>query len=272
MRTCVSRAVAAVVLVGIVAACASPAGAPGREPFPAGARFDYQVGAAYPPPGGVTLVVRDSTAPPAPGVYNVCYVNGFQTQPQERERWLAERRDLVLSGKDGQPVTDPGWPDELLLDTSTEAKRERIAAIVGDVIAGCARAGFAAVEIDNLDSYTRSHGALDVEDNLALAAELARRAHGHGVLIGQKNAAELGERGRTEAGFDFAVAEECVRWAECASYTDVYGDAVLDIEYTDDLAGPFAASCDRRDTPVSTILRDRDLAGPGEDGYAYEAC
>ncbi|MBK1785959.1 endo alpha-1,4 polygalactosaminidase [Prauserella sp. ASG 168] len=252
-------------------ACGAPTGQAGQA-WPEGARFDYQLGAAYPPGDGVGLVVRDSTAEPAEGAYNVCYVNGFQSQPQDRDLWLEDRRDLVLSGDDGEPVTDPAWPDELILDTSTPAKRERLAEFAGEVVARCADSGFQAIEVDNLDSYTRSAGALDVEDNLALAAELARIAHEHGVLIGQKNAAELGERGRDEAGFDFAVAEECVRWDECSAYTDVYGQAVLDIEYTDDLEGPFREACERVPTPRSTILRDRDLVGPDERGYTYDAC
>ena len=39
---------------------------------PANAGFDYQLGEAYAPPSGVTLVVRDRSASPAPGIYNVC--------------------------------------------------------------------------------------------------------------------------------------------------------------------------------------------------------
>lgn len=38
-----------------------------------------------------------------PDFYNICYVNGFQTQPGERDLWLVQRRDLILIGGDGRP-------------------------------------------------------------------------------------------------------------------------------------------------------------------------
>jgi hypothetical protein len=254
------------VLVAAVS-CAAPPVPHRKVAFPVNAVVDYQLGGAYPPPDGVTLVVRDSTAEPADGYYNVCYVNGFQTQPAERDRWLADRADLVLYGADGSPLVDENWPDELILDTSTKAKRDRLAGLVGAVVRRCAAAGFDAVEIDNLDSYTRSAGALTVEDNLAFAAALAGIAHGDRLVIGQKNAAELGDRGR-RAGFDFAVAEECVRYAECAAYTAVYGDRVIDIEYTDNLPADVCGA----DRPPATVVRDRNLVPAGEPDHHYERC
>ena len=50
---------------------------------PDGGTPDYQLGAAYPPPDGVEIVARARTASPPPGVYAICYINGFQTQPGE---------------------------------------------------------------------------------------------------------------------------------------------------------------------------------------------
>src|SRR6478736_3479936 len=79
---------------------------------PAGG-FDYQLGGAYEPPAGTAIVSRDSTDEPAPGLYNVCYVNGFQSQPGEADAWDG----LLVEGDDG-PLADPGWPDEYLFDTS----------------------------------------------------------------------------------------------------------------------------------------------------------
>ena len=49
---------------------------------------DYQLGGAYPPPAGVTIVSRDRTAERADGVYTICYVNGFQIQPDEESLGL----------------------------------------------------------------------------------------------------------------------------------------------------------------------------------------
>ena len=61
----------------VLAACAP---AVDVVPLPVGVA-DYQLGEAYRPAEDVTVVVRDATATPEPGVYSVCYVNAFQTQP-----------------------------------------------------------------------------------------------------------------------------------------------------------------------------------------------
>ncbi|MGK9148948.1 endo alpha-1,4 polygalactosaminidase [Plantibacter flavus] len=239
--------------------------------FPGDLVFDYQLGGGYEPAPGVGGVARDSTDTPAPELYSICYVNGFQSQPADRDAWLAEP-DLVLVDAAGTPIIDENWPDELIFDASTDDRRARIAERVGASITACATAGFDAVEIDNLDSFTRSDGRLTVDDAVALATRYADIAHDAGLLIGQKNTGELGTRGRDEVGFDFAVAEECQRFDECASYTDVYGDAVVDIEYTDDLRGTFADVCADPQVPFSTILRDRDLAPAGDPDHVFEAC
>jgi len=270
-----------IALVAVVCAAVGMAGcatgtartdAPGTaDPFPADVVFDYQLGGGYEPAPGVGGVVRDSTDVPHPDLYSVCYVNGFQSQPADRESWLAEP-DLVLTDDEGAPIIDENWPDELILDISTPQRRDRVAARIGESIAACAAGGFRAVEIDNLDAYTRSRGRIDVEDALDLAARYAGQAHGAGLLIGQKNAAELGPRGREDAGFDFAVAEECASFDECDAYRDVYADAVIDIEYADDSGLDFAAVCDDASAPYSTILRDRDLTPAGDPAHVFAAC
>ena len=173
---------------------------------------------------------------------------------------------------DGVPVVDPGWPDELLLDMSTDDRRGAITSVVGDVIEGCATAGFDAVEIDNLDSYSRSAGRLTLDDAVDLVSRYAAVAHEAGLAIAQKNTAELGVRGRDEAGLDFAVVEECHRWDECSAYTQVYGDAVIDVEYADDLRGSFSDVCADSATPVSTVMRDRALVTPHRSGYVFAHC
>lgn len=268
------RAVAcapSVVLALALSACSPGTGAasPSFAPPPVGATPDYQLGGAYDPAPGVGIVGRDRSDPPADGMYSICYVNGFQTQPGELDGWDA---DLLLRDDDGEPVFDPDWPDEALLDTSTAERRDRIAAMVAPWIEGCADDGFDAVEFDNLDSYTRSHGALTLDDNLALASMLVDVAHDAGLAAGQKNAAEDAVELHERAGFDFAVVEECAAYAECPSYTAVYGDAVVDIEYTDELPRPFAEMCADEDSPASMVLRDRELLTPDDDGHVFETC
>lgn len=265
------RVSAFTVLLGLaLAGCAAgppPAAAPALPPV--GAGLDYQLGGAYDPPAGVGIVVRDSTAEPAAGLYSVCYLNGFQTQPADSRRMLADSPELILTASGG-PVRDENWPDELLFDTGSAQKRAALATVLLPQLTGCATAGFDAVEIDNLDSYTRSAGLLTAEDNVAFARILVTAAHERGLAIGQKNAADLA---LALAGlFDFAVAEECDRWQECDLYRAAYADRVLAIEYADDLRTDFAAACAVPDRPRSMILRDRDLVVAGAPGYVYESC
>ncbi|MEN5074116.1 endo alpha-1,4 polygalactosaminidase [Isoptericola cucumis] len=296
---------AALVLVAAVA-CAGPvtgeAAASSDEPRPAGPStassasaaaasvalpptagvFDYQLGGAYDEvdagagsggPVPVDVVVRDATADPLPGAYNVCYVNGFQTQPGDAEAWL-ERAELLLHDADGELVVDPDWPDEYVLDPSTEAQREGILDVLGPAVTGCADAGFDAVEIDNLDTWTR-FDEIESAGAYALARAYVETAHDAGLAIAQKNAAEITGVAHGELGFDFAVTEECAAWSECAAYTDVYGDHVLQVEYPDALeeAGlTFDDVCALDERAPLTILRDRDLVAAGEDGYVFAAC
>lgn len=257
----------------------SPTSAPAQggavEPLPEGALVDYQLGGPYDPPPGVTVVVRDVTATPAGAGYDLCYVNAFQTQPGDSEAWLADHPDLVLH-VDGVPLEDPDWPDELILDTSTPENRTAIAEILGEQVDTCAAKGFDAVEPDNLDSFTRSVGLLDEDDNLALAELLVERAHAAGLAIAQKNTVELGERGR-EAGFDLAVAEDCAVYDECGDYTAVYGRQVIEIVYDDapDFEDLLEASCadhGRGDDAISVVGRDRPLGLPGDPGYTFVTC
>ncbi|MGP9681069.1 endo alpha-1,4 polygalactosaminidase [Brachybacterium sp. AOP3-A1-3] len=233
--------------------------------------FDYQLGGAY--AADVAVVVRDASAEPLPGAYSICYVNGFQTQPDQAGFWL-ERPELLLTDSGGAPVADPDWPDEYVLDPSTAAQREGILDILEPVIAGCAEAGFDAVEIDNLDTWTR-FDAIDEGGARSLAARYVEIAHASGLAIAQKNAAEIAGTAHTELGFDLAVTEECGRYDECSAYTGVYGEHVLQIEYPESLAEgglSFADVCADPERAPLTILRDVELVASGEDGYLYESC
>lgn len=272
-----AAAVGLCAMLSALGACATPA--PGGSAIaadastairalPAGAGFDYQLGGPYDPAPRVEIVARDRSAPPASHAYSICYINAFQTQPGERETWP----DGTLLVDDDGPVIDPDWPDEVLLDTSGAAQRDAIAAVVTPWIRDCADRGYDAVEFDNLDSFSRSGGALTLADNLALAATLVDAAHAAGLSAGQKNAAEYAAELHREAGFDFAVAEECAAFRECGAYRDVYARRVLDIEYTDALPRPFAEMCADPEAPSAMILRDRDLRTPGSPDYVFEAC
>jgi len=239
---------------------------------PANAQFDYQLGGPYKPAASVGIVDRDRTAPAVAGKYSICYVNAYQTQPDEKSFWTSRHPALLLKNATGRYVTDPGYPDEILLDTRTAAKRARIAAIMGRWFSGCAASGYKAIEPDNLDSWTRSSHLLTRRGNVALARLLVRKAHARGLAIAQKNASEIAPL-HASIGFDFAVAEECAVYSECTAYTAAYGNRVYEIEYTDNggLAN-FIAACSALGSKISIIYRDRDIVPAGSGGYTYQAC
>ena len=222
--------------------------------LPSGTDVDYQLGGAADVPAHVGIVVRDRTDPPLAGKYDVCYVNGFQTQPDERAFWRRHPGLLLRDG--GRPVVDEAW-GEWLLDIGTPGKRRALARIVGRWTDGCADDGFEAVEYDNLDSFTRSHHLLTRADAVAFARLLVARAHRDGLAAGQKNLAGFDG---TAIGYDFAVAEECGRYRECGSYTRAYGDQVLAIEYR---PRDFRWTCRHYGDDLPVVLRDRDLTPKG---------
>ncbi len=231
---------------------------------PVDAPADYQLGGPYTPAAGVGIVVRDWRETPAPGSYGICYVNAFQSQPEQRRWWQRHHPDLILREGDAA-VRDPGWPGEWLLDTRTREQRTRIAAIVGRWIRACSRAGFQAVEADNLDSWTRSRGLLSRSGNAALARQLAHIAHRHGLAFGQKNAASLvGKR-----FFDFAVVEECQRYDECDRFRSRYGRAVIEIEYR---RRDFTRACRDHGDRITIVWRDRLLRPAGHPDHRFATC
>ncbi|AXK74471.1 hypothetical protein DXK33_04435 [Mycolicibacterium neoaurum] len=244
-------------------ASAAPAALP-----PTTGGFDYQLGGASDVPA-LAVVVRDSTAQPLAGAYNICYLNGFQTQPGAD--WSGDRGSALLRDESGTPVADADWPDEYILDPSTPSQRTTILQVLTPGLNRCAANGFDAVEIDNLDTFTR-FPAIERAGAMELARSYIALAHGRGLAIGQKNAAELAGIGRGQLGFDFAVTEECAAYDECNAYTGPYGPHVLQIEYVDNLPAPFAAVCAAPDRAPLTILRDRDLTPPGAAGHVYQQC
>jgi hypothetical protein len=248
----VTRRLALLLAPLLLVALAAPAFA--REALPVGPDVDYQLGGARSVPANVGIVVRDRTARPVPGLYNVCYVNGFQTQQDESGFWK-RRMGLVLK-RHGRPVVDEAW-GEWLLNVRTPRKRTRLAHIMGTWAKGCAARGYDAVEFDNLDSYTRSHGLLERRQAIAYARLLVRAAHAAGLAAGQKNLADFNGR---SVGYDFAVAEECGRYQECGDYVATYGRRVLSIEYR---RQDFRWTCAHFGGRLAVVLRDLDLTPTG---------
>lgn len=235
-------------------------------PPPVGAKPDYQLGGAYPPPSGVGVVVRDREADAAPGIYSVCYINGFQGQPDD-DTWKGANADLLLR-KNGKTVMDPDW-DEPILDTSNPDKRNRLAAIVKGWINGCADKGFRGIELDNFDTFTR-FPQLSQDNNIEYAKMLINHAHSRGLAVAQKNAAEITSVGKA-AGFDFAITESCSVYNECDAYTSVYGKNVIEIEYKGESEKAWTRACARNDG-ISKVRRDLNLVAQGKSGHYAAWC
>ena len=233
---------------------------------PVNAKYDYQRGGPYAPPAGVTVVTRDYKAAKAEGMFNICYVNGFQIERSDEMFWVTSHPDLILRDGNGTPIRDPKTT-EILLDTGLAEKRTAIASIVGDSIAQCANIGYPAIQIDNIDSYTRSQGLLTEQQAVYTMKMLSDHAHAMGRAIGQQNGADIVAR-RAELGTDFAVAEECNRNGNCAKYTAGYGDHVIVIEYRQQ---DFTAGCTAYPN-LSIVLRDANLVTAGASGYLYDGC
>ncbi|KAF9255510.1 glycoside hydrolase family 114 protein [Marasmius fiardii PR-910] len=247
-------------------------------PLPANGKFDYQIGGAYTPDADVKVVTRDRTESPAQGKYNICYVNAFQTQPDEGSFWKTPERDhLLLRNSSGGYFIDPEWPDEIMLDTSTDENRQQIAMIINGWVSDCKQKGFNAIEADNLDTFSRSKELLTADNNLALAKLLTAYAHSIDMAFGQKNAGDIAARAKSEAGFDFAVVEQCQEFEECDTYTSVYGNQMLEIEYYNtDLPQNglenFQSACAERGDQISIIFRDVEVKPPGGSGRVYQEC
>ncbi|NEA76075.1 endo alpha-1,4 polygalactosaminidase [Streptomyces sp. SID13588] len=255
---------AAAAMITPLLAAPEALGAPAVSLPPVHAGFDYQIGQAYTPPAGVRVVTRDHEAPPATGLYNICYINAFQVQPGAEGQWDA---DLLLRDGSGKVVYDDGW-GEALLDLRTADKRQRVAAKVGGWIDGCANKGFQGVEPDNYDSYTRSRGLLSSGAAKSYITLLAERSHSRGLAIAQKNTSELAGS-RAQIGLDFAVAEECGAYSECGDYTAAFGSNVIVIEYT---KKGLSKACASWGGQLSIVRRDVNVSPAGSSGYVRQTC
>src|SRR5882757_7480844 len=156
----------------------------GRKLPPANAVFDYQIGGAYPPATAARIIDRDRGDAPVRGRYNICYVNAFQTQPEENGWWVKHHRDLLLR-RNGKYVEDPGWPGERILDTSTNAKRTAIAVIDRSWFHGCADQGFQAIEQENTTELTGQKIGFDfaIAEECAVYAECGDYISAYGERV-----------------------------------------------------------------------------------------
>ncbi|MFF4845505.1 endo alpha-1,4 polygalactosaminidase [Streptomyces collinus] len=266
-RTWIALATAVVASAAATLAVQQTASAATYTLPPVHGAFDYQIGGAYTPPTGVKIVSRDWKASPAAGLYNICYINAFQTQapgdPGGPQDW---DKNLLLKDSSGNVIIDPDW-NEALLDISTSAKRTSIATKIQTQIDACATKGFKALELDNYDSYTRSNGKLTESNAQAYIKLLSAYGHNKGLAVGQKNTVELASN-HVANGLDFAIVEECGDTGECADIVSAFGNNAIFIEYTSD---GLSNACEYG-SQVSVVQRDRDVVPKGTSGYVRQTC
>lgn len=235
---------------------------------PPGVAFDYQLGGDYPPPDGTELVVRQwSGGEAVEGMYSVCYVNAFQTEaePGHPDSAMNWPEGLVL-----ERLEDPEWPGEHPINIDSNRLRRTAVEFIQHRFTECRLQGFDAVELDNLDTFTRYPDApFDRDDAIAYARLLVEEATEQGLAVGQKNTPELLDVARTEIGFGFAIVEQCGEYDECQQFVDTFEGRVYAVEYTD--AG-LAAACEAIVDVAGVVQRDLDLVTPDDVGYVHETC
>jgi hypothetical protein len=122
-----------------------------------------------------------------------------------------------------------GWPGERWLDIR---RRSVLEPIMTHRVHKCARAGFDAVEFDNVDAYTNPTGfPLTGKNQRRYDVFLANVAHRNGLSVGLKN--DLGQIPKLKRYFDFAINEQCMQYSECGAlraFTRA-GKPVFEVEY-----------------------------------------
>jgi hypothetical protein len=243
----------AVAVVAVAAALASvaPSAAPAAvkwRPEP-GLRWQYQLQGkvdtaicAKPATGGacvrpdvwvIDLFTNDGTTLNSAAVkrihtaekHAVCYVSAGAWEDWRPD---AAKYPAKIRGRSN------GWPGERWLDIRAIGV---LKPLITARVDKCVKAGFDAVDFDNVDGFTNDTGfPLTGAHQLAFNRMLAKLVHARGLAVGLKN--DLEQAAKLRANFDFAVNEQCFAYDECSRY-DAWiksGRPVVQIEYEGDTA------------------------------------
>ena len=154
------------------------------------------------------------------GTKVVCYMSAGSW-----EDWRPDAGDFPDSVKG----RSNGWPGERWLDIR---QLDVLGPIMEARLDRCSGMGFDGVEFDNVDGYANSTGfSLSYQDQIRYNTFLAEAAHERGLAAALKN--DLEQVADLVAVFDFAINEECFRYAECKALSAFVqaGKPVFHVEY-----------------------------------------
>ena len=247
-------------------------------------RWDWQIGLNAP---------RQRTGSSAVDIYDV---DGFLTTPSQLHRlhtaWQAATLphpkaycylDLAWEDyrPDGSPTTQGGaWPARTLGNIYYGYPQERwvdlrqltaLKPMIDARIAMCARKGFDAIEMDDIDSFepaSTSGFNLTPGDAQAFLASTFNQIHRAGMTVLWKNTGILSWWGRDYA--DGAVVEECYVYSECFA-SQVSGQSNVGITCSA-LAGATPCGWDDFTTDVTANQPNGKWVGEAEYGADHYVC
>ena len=239
---------------------------------PANGGYDSQLGGAYPPAAGVTVVSRDREEAPAVGLYSICYVNAFQTQALEAGWWKQNNlsaaaahglgslcRGRQLAGRDPARHVERG---EARCDPGHRRSMDRADAPP----TGSRRSSPQSLQLDPLarQATPSDRSADGAHDLRSRAPQWPRRR--------PEERRRTRRSGRRLGGLDFAVVESCRQFDECDGYMAVYGDRVFAIEYPAADADHFAEACAAHGDRISTAVCATATSPPAIPAYRIDSC
>jgi hypothetical protein len=191
-------------------------------------------------PNGTTPNSLGVRAIRSAGGYAICYVDAGTWESWRPDAGTFSRS--LLGGSNG-------WPGERWLDIRRPSALLRIMA---RRVALCQRAGFQAVDFDNVDAYDNTTGfPLTFQEQITYDRGLAALAHHDHMAVGLKN--DGGQAKVLVKYFDFAIDEQCVQYHSCGLLAPFVraGKPVYDVEY----AGSPVGDCRAAPTGIDVIIK-----------------
>ena len=193
-------------------------------------------------PSGATPNVEGVRAIRSADGYAICYVDAGT--------WESWRPDAGMFVKSLLGRSN-GWPGERWLDIR---QSHALLRIMARRVTLCERAGFQAVDFDNVDAYNNNTGfALTAADQISYDRALAALAHRHHMAVGLKN--DGAQATALAPWFDFAIDEQCVQYHSCALLVPFLraSKPVYDVEYVGSPRSDCTAAPRRIDVIVKAL-------------------